>query len=437
MNRPAARREFRPGFLLSFSMFALAVVLAAGCARESANPVSIEASSPGGPLLAQGGPDRDVVRQDGTTVPSPLALASFADQDLEFWPFTGGSLDGAGVDPINLVFVGRADPAQIRDALLSLDGNRAPLGFPAAYPWDQRWKDASGDVHTGFVDETGWVGSEIQLALGDYGPLRFHLRLFRTASPFGDGGVWTLGAAHFEILVPGTTEHRVISWERAEEIVAADLLRSGLLDASLPAGAAAVGPSPSWRDIEPFIYNELPAELRGYIGGPDVPVSAPVPLANDGQATVLHVAGAAPSAGDRHESFTVNMHQFVPRPFCSGGPLDFVLVDGPVAFSTDVTVDASGRVQVAGRASGTITVTPVDVTQSPPVPAGGSWQATVSDVFHGAIAGQEGRISFQVRRILPQDGGSEMVSSRLAVGTNGQNSFVRTIQCFSEDVAQR
>jgi hypothetical protein len=30
-----------------------------------------------------------------------------------------------------------------------------------------------------------------------------------------------------------------------------------------------------------------------------------------------------------------------------------------------------------------------------------------------------------------------MVSSRLAVGTNGQNSFVRTIQCFSEDVAQR
>jgi hypothetical protein len=426
-----------PCRLQSGALF-LTLLLAAGCARESVNPVTAPSASATEPLLAaQGGPDRDVVRQDGTTVPADLVTVTFAGESLRFWPFTGTSFDGPGSDPVNLVFVGHADPAQIRDALLSLDGNRAPLGFPPSYPFDQRWKDASGDVQTGFVDGTGWTGSEIQLALGDYGPVRFHLRLFRTATPFGDGGTWTLGAAHFELLIPGTTAHAVLSWERAEEIVAADLLRSGLLDLTVPVGQVEAGPSPDWRAIEPFIYNELPSELFGYVYGPFPPVSSPVPLPNDGRATVLHLASSAPPAGDRHESFTVTMHQVIPRPFCSGGPLDFVLVDGPVSFSTDVTADASGRVSVGGRADGTITVTPVDVTQSPPVPTGGSWQARVGDSFQGSITGQDGRIAFQVKRILPQGGGSELLVSRLFVGSSGPNRFLQTTQCFGAELAQR
>ena len=424
-------RWLRLGALL----FSVAILVAAGCARESTSPVAV---SPGGSSLAadaslNAADGRTSVRQDGTVPPSGLATASFGSESLRLWPFTGGSFDGVGADPINLVFVGKASPAQIRDALLALDGNRAPLGFPDAPPFNMPWKDAFGDVQTGYAEPAGWVGSEIQIQIGDFGPARFHLRLFRTASPFGDGGWWTAGAAHFEVQIPGTTEHQVLSWERAEEIVIADLMRSGLLDATLPMNRTAIGPSPSWRAIPAFLYNEIPADLRGYIGGPAVPVSEDVALVNDGQAIVLNLAGVADPAGPRHDTFTINMHQVVPRPFCNGGPLDYVLVDGPVYFEKHVELDAYGKLSVSGRAAGILTVTPVDVTQSPPVPTGGPWTATVSDQHEGSIAGQTGRVMAQVKRILPQDAGSEMLMTRLMVATNGQNSFTLREKCLSEE----
>jgi hypothetical protein len=429
-------RWLRPGALL----LSAAIILLAGCARETSSPLSVSPDGSGGMLSADaslnGTEGRTTVRQDGSTPPEGLVTASFGDADLRLWPYTGSSFAGAGVDPVNLVFVGKASPEQIRNALLALDGNRAPLGFPDAPPFNMPWKDAMGDVQTCYVEPAGWVGSEIQLTIGDYDPVRFHLRLFRTASPYGDGGWWTVGAAHFEVLIPGTTEHQVLSWERAEEIVVADLMRSGLLDATVPMNQTTIGPSPSWRAIPAFLYNELPADLRNYIGGPAVPVSEDVPLVNDGRATVLNLAGVAEPAGPRHDSFTVNMHQVVPRPFCNGGPLDYVMVEGPIYFEKNVDVGMDGQLAISGRAAGTIMVTPVDVTQNPPVPTGGPWYATVSDQHEGTLAGQTGRVMFQVKRILPQDQGSEMIMTKLMVGTNGQDSYTLREKCLGEELTR-
>jgi hypothetical protein len=132
---------------------------------------------------------------------------SFGPSTLRLWPFTGASsthADGPGEPPVRR----HADPVAIRDALLSLDGNRTAAGFPPVYPFDATWSDAIGDAQTNWVEEEGWTGSSIQLQLGVYEPLRVHLRLFRTGAPFGDGGTWTVGAAHFEVMIPGTADPR-------------------------------------------------------------------------------------------------------------------------------------------------------------------------------------------------------------------------------------
>jgi hypothetical protein len=434
-DRPSFRR-LRAGALCIAGVI---LMIASGCARDTANPVAANATlstgSNSAPAVPAAPGQRTVVRQDDSTPPASLVTAQFAGSSLRLWPFTGNSFDARGVDPINLVFVGHANPAQIRDALLGLDGDRTALGFPGEPPFNQRWKDGFGDVQTCYAEPAGWVGSEIQLTLGDYDPVRFHLRLFRTANGFGEGGWWTVGAAHFEVMIPGTTEHQVLSWERAEEIVAADLMRSGLLDAGLPAGQIdGIGPSPSWRDIPTFMYNELPAGLIGYINGPAAPVTEAVPLTNDGKATVLNLARSATPAGGKFDSFTIQMRQVVPRPFCNGGPLDYVLVQGPVSFEKAVFVDSEGKLSISGRASGLITVTPVDVTQSPPVPSGSSWTATVGDQHEGNIAGQTGRIMAQSKRILPQDSGTEMIMTRLMVASNGQSSYSLREQCLSEEL---
>jgi hypothetical protein len=158
----------------------------------------------------------------------------FDGQQIRFWPYTGTSLEESPMDPVNLLFVGDADPLRVRATLLSLDGNRP--GVPPVPPFDQPWRDCvRGSVQTAHTDPgLGWLGSVIQLSLGDYGPLRVHLRLFRTGAGFGEGGCWTLGAAHFEMLIPDTADHQVLDWEIAEQIVVGDLLRSGLLDIEAP-----------------------------------------------------------------------------------------------------------------------------------------------------------------------------------------------------------
>jgi hypothetical protein len=126
-------------------------------ARDDSEPGSFAAAAP----------------PPGLLVPIPVEGGS-----LSIWPYTGTDFTGTPQDPINLVFTGRSDPRAIRSALMVLDGNRTAFGMPPVSPFNCTWSDAIGDLQTGYNATTEWVGSAIQLACGDYGPIRFHVRLF-------------------------------------------------------------------------------------------------------------------------------------------------------------------------------------------------------------------------------------------------------------------
>lgn len=371
--------------------------------------------------------------QTGSEPPSGLVEISFSGDELTIWPYTGSDFSGDPIDPINLVFVGNATPGQIRAALLSLDGDRSAFGLPPVPPFNSVWSDGLGGVQTTFAEEgEGWIGSVIQLQLGSYGPLRYHLRLFRTGEVFGDGGEWTLGGAHFEVLIPGTADHQVLSWERAEEIVMVDFIRSGLLDATIPhTTTGSINDSPSFRTIPAAIYNGLPEPIKAYIGGPPGTVTDPVPILTNGEATILNVAGTEPiAAGNFAQSLSLTYNQFIPRPFCIEGPFDWVRVEGPVSLQKNVLVDSHGRYSYQSRIDGQLVVTPVDITQFPPVPIGPSFNAVISDDQHGAIDDDAGSVSASIRRIAPQDGGAEILITRLKVATHGLDTFSSQTHCL-------
>jgi len=347
----------------------------------------------------------------------PLALGG---STVGLWPYTGSGLDGTASDPVNLVFVGAADPIAIRNALLALDGDRGSLGFPPVPPFNSRWSDAIGDVQATYVDGEGWTGSVIQLQLGDYAPLRVHLRLFRVAAPLADGSSWTVGAAHFEVLIPGTADHQVLSWELAEQIVAADLARSGLLAAGSPSTTALnINDAPSFRTIPAVIYNGLPPELIQLVGGPAAPVANDVPIATDGHATILNLAGRAPAAGARAQRFTLTYGQIVPRPLCSQGPYDYIAVKGPVEFSAAANVDADGQYVYRASYTGKLVAVPVDVTQNPPAESGAPFDAHVGEQQRGTLGAGGAEVSAVTRRLVQGAGGSQWEHRYLRVASDG------------------
>lgn len=106
--------------LLAVSALSCGVLL--GCDEPTA-----PTSSPGTIALAE-----------ASSEPAPSGLVSVVAGGVarEFWPFTGTSFNGAPQDPINLIFTGESDPRSIRAALLSLDGDRTRLGFPAVFPFN-------------------------------------------------------------------------------------------------------------------------------------------------------------------------------------------------------------------------------------------------------------------------------------------------------------
>lgn len=361
---------------------------------------------------------------EASSEPAPPGLVSVitAGVTREFWPFTGTSFAGAPQDPINLVFVGESDPRSIRAALLSLDGNRTALGFPAAFPFNCTWSDAIGGMQTAYDAVTGWVGSAIQLQCGDYGPIRFHLRLF-------GAGEYTLANVHFELLIPNTTEHQVLSWELAERLVVADFVRSGVLSAP-PSLTAGINPAP-WREIPAQIYNGLPVPLRAAIGGPLGNVTAPVPIGSDGRATILQLGRSvdADATVDRQE-FVVNFNQIIPKPFCASGPLDYIRVQGPIDFRQQVVVSASGNYQSQFHAHGQLVLTPVNPLTGQ---TGESYEAIVNELHHGMVTDNRTLAAqLQMQVLLPSNapfGGRLKIS--LHVGTGGAYFYSAGVDCGS------
>jgi hypothetical protein len=321
---------------------------------------------------------------------------------------------------------------QIRSALLALDGDRSAAGFPDVYPFNATWSEAIGNVQTGYTEDGGWTGSVVQLQLGFYEPIRAHLRLFRGEA--ADGSLVTLGGAHFEVLIPGTTEHQVLSWEIPQLIVMADLARTGLLGAA-PMPTGLINQAPSFREISAQIYNGLPPELRALIGGPMDDVTDPVPLVSDGQGTLLMLAGETPAPLEPDtQTLSVMFDQFIPMPFCSAGPLDWVHVSGPVMFQRTGAVDAMGEYSYESTYQGHLVIVPVDITAAPPAPAGHPFKAVVHGNQSGFQMGPDFKVQAKDQRIATAGNGSaEFLQTLLRVASSGNSVYRASTKCLDDE----
>ena len=362
--------------------------------------------------------------QAASTVPAPLTSVAFGAASLELWPFTATDLAGSAADPVNLLFPG-GDPRAVRAALMMLGGDRSAYGLPNAPPFNCTWRDAVGANQTAYESEAGWVGSAVQLECGAFDPIRFHIRLF----PAGD---WTVANAHFEVLIPGTNQHEVLSWELAEQLVTVDMIRSGLLDAAVPVAPAPLGPAPTWRAINPLVYNGLPVPLRGAIGGPLGNVAAPVPIPTDGHATIVNQVvspEAQPMATQR--DFTLTFNQVIPKPFCASGPFDYLLVQGPIEFNQRVVVSASQNYVSQFQAQGNLELIPVNPLVSPPAPVGEPYEARIVEHYRNIVTDKNTLVAnFQMRVLLPANAPFRgHLVAHLTVGPGESTSYSLSVEC--------
>jgi hypothetical protein len=369
---------------------------------------------------------RDIERQscspDPCLPPTELVTVGVGDDLLEFWPYTGVDFSATPQDPINLIFYGKADPRDIMSALLSLDGDRSAFGFPPVAPFNLTWSDAIGDMQAGYGNND-WTGSAVQLALGSYEEPRFHIRLFKM-------GDWTVANAHFEVLIPGTADHQVLSWELAEQLIITDFMRSGLLDETMPVIPTLGINLPNFREIPVLIYNGLPVELRMLIGCPLNNVASPVPIPSDGHAVILNLADKVDWQTDtRVKDFVLYYDQVFPRPFCSLGEYDYVYVTGPVHLRQTVRFDRHGVYSLTFNASGSLEVTPFDPITGQPT--GESLTAKVKQRHRGLLSDSrcnaDGMI-FQIIMPVDEPGGG-WYYNRLRVNTTGNNFFQNRTNC--------
>ena len=322
--------------------------------------------------------------QDLVTVPAGPEVETF-------WPYTGRDYSTAPTDPINLIFVGSADPRVIRQALLSVDGDRTSFGFPDAFPFNCTWSDAIGSPQTGYSDDAGWQGSALQLQCGEYASLRLHVRLFRQGS-------YTLGGAHMDVLIPGTTSHEAISWVLPREVITVDLARSGVL-AAAPESTPLITPAPKYRTIRAPIFNGLPVGLRAALGLPQGDQSSDVPIPNDGVATVLALGGEVDrEASDVVVEFDHPFDQTIPKPFCQAAPWELLKVEGNVHMVHRVRTRRSGKYTARFMASGILEVTPVDGRTG--VPSGPTHQAVVSEVHRSGLTDRRQAASMKAIQVL-------------------------------------
>jgi hypothetical protein len=349
--------------------------------------------------------------------PAGVVTVNVGGATERIWPFTGTDLAGTASDPINLILFGAADPRDIRAALLSLSGDRSAFGFPNAFPFNCTWSDAIGRHQTAWAAARKWQGSAIQLECGGYATLRVHLRLFRE-------GPRTLANAHFEVMIPGTTEHAVLSWAFAESLVTVDFVRSGLL-AEPPAATGPINPSP-YSTINPLVLNGLPPALRGAIGLPTTPVAAPVPIPNgDGAATLLNLQGRIARGPEEIETSFVHVFgQTVPRPFCNSGPLDYLRVDGPIDMSHRVEVNDAGKYTARFKAKGVLSVTPVNPQTG--VPTGPTIEARIRERHRSSLTGRQAEARHVVEQELLGDP-EQTFFEVLSLGD--KDVFVRDVVC--------
>ncbi len=353
--------------------------------------------------------------------PSGQETVDFAGQSLTFWPFTGEDFSGSPQDPINLIFLGKADPRDIRAALLSLDGNRPE--FPPAPPWNATWDDAIGDVQTAYGEGEGWAGGVIQLACGDFGPLRFHLRLFKV-------GQWTVGNVHFEMHIPGTADHQVLSWEAAELFVTYDIGRTGLLDPQAPMAYTDPIDQEPFRTIPAIIYEKVPDPIKEYIGDPPTTPTGDALILADGVIPIFNLARQAPRVAEvRVQHFGIQFDIVIPKPFCASTPYDGVQINGPVSLYQTAELTEDGRYSVTFRAEGELTIVPIDLSTG--LQTGEPLAAVVKE-HHDALMSDyvASASALLLQNIAPaSDPNAGALMKRIRVNSNGPDGFQVLLRC--------
>jgi hypothetical protein len=309
-------------------------------------------------------------------VPDGLATPATAAGPLTVWPYTASDFTDpaapVAADPVNLVFL-NTDPRAVRQALMGLSGDRTALGFPSQAPFDCRWSDAMGYEQAAYGEPAGWVGGAIQLACYSGGnalgnPFRYHVRLFRI-------GEHTLGAAHFEILIPNTAEHEVLSWTAARDFVVYDLRYRARVPLSVPSAVPLFAPvNRAFRAVRRPIYDALVGDptrpnaawgILAYAGLPTPPFTSQNPpppagdvgLPADGYALVL-AAGLEHQPATYDVTTTLPAVQYdvnIPKPFC-GVPGEYVNLSGALEFEMRVKTNPSGQYLRTYRLGGTLKV---------------------------------------------------------------------------------
>ena len=348
---------------------------------------------PGAGTLAAG--------QGNPRPPAPQELVEVAagGESLTIWPYTTSDFQ-APSDPINLVFPD-ADPRTIRQELLKLDGTRPP--FASVPAGNCRWTDAMGYEQAAYGRPRGWAGGEVQLAcvpagkpLGD--PFRFHVRLFRL-------GKDTVGAAHYEILIPGSAEHEVLSWDLARDFLTYDAARAG----AIAGDPAPVIPGGSFRAVRGLLYKSL----YDYAGGALRPLlDQLLPLPNDsngdrpiptnGHGAVLSLTAAfQPERTTAVTTTQVGWSIVVPKPFCATGPYDLVQLSGPLNFTMSVRTGDDGRYERTYVVGGTLTGVPLglrpDGTIGPVAPPAA---VPVFEVHRATLDDHRGQVSESAEQTL-------------------------------------
>lgn len=355
---------------------------------------------------------------EGFSPPPPAGLVDV--EGLQVWPWTTQDLGETTSDPVNLLFKGDVDIASLRAALLALDGNRTGFQMPPIAPFNCTWKDAHGGMQAIYTSGAGWVGNAVQLECGDYGPIRFHLRLY-------DAGDWVVGAVHFDLLIQGTPQHQVISWELPQQIVTVDFLRSGLADVSAAQLPATAGPV---KEIPSFIYGAITGSALNAlipILGLGAPGPTGVPVMSDGWATVVTVNERAPvTAGGVEYALQVPFSQRIPRPFCSSGPADWVRVEGNVDLGVRTSVNAQGRLETHNTLRGDLQVTPVNPVTGEPI--GATFPAQISAMDNTSVGPQGTSVNALVQqKALPP--GVGFLKTHLLTAPNGSARFTTSEKC--------
>lgn len=365
----------------------VAVLTLPGCS-DRANP-----ADPGVPVAAQ-------------VATPPYTSVTVGGETYEFWPYTTSQLDVTSPDdPVNLLLAGEGDPRAVRAALVAL-ATSPLLGCT--------WTDAVGDEQASAADPIGWTGSAIQLACGAYGPLpRLHLRLF----DIGDG---ILVGAHYEVQIPGTDQHQVLSYSLAEDLVLYELVRTGLVDQSGITLTEEI--TTSTQDVPAFIFNSLPDELQTIVAGAPGDVTADVPIPNgDDKVTVVPFAHYAGVGTGSYQEFTIEFGEWVPKPFCQA-PDDFVYVAGPVRVAMTVTLAPDGRLERYMRAQGQLSIT---------TPTGSEYGANVTQDQQAWATGTAHWVQTKLHQVMVPSTGADRGgrSWHLRVGTEVPDDFKETLNC--------